>query len=96
MGANVPIRDAFKIADDVLRQGVKGISEIITVSAEHAPPRMPGKWGAGVAAGAMLRKRSGRSQARPVQHLPHGSCRGSAHSGRLARARPLRVRGCLT
>ncbi len=31
MDANVPIRDAFKIADDVLRQGVKGISEIITV-----------------------------------------------------------------
>ncbi|EFJ46344.1 plastid division protein FtsZ2 [Volvox carteri f. nagariensis] len=31
MDTNVPIRDAFKIADDVLRQGVKGISEIITV-----------------------------------------------------------------
>lgn len=31
MDSNVPIRDAFKIADDVLRQGVKGISEIITV-----------------------------------------------------------------
>ena len=32
MDANVPIKDAFKVADDVLRQGVKGISEIITVS----------------------------------------------------------------
>ncbi|KXZ47687.1 hypothetical protein GPECTOR_33g569 [Gonium pectorale] len=31
MDSNVPIKDAFKIADDVLRQGVKGISEIITV-----------------------------------------------------------------
>lgn len=35
MDANVPIRDAFKIADDVLRQGVKGISEIITVRQVH-------------------------------------------------------------
>ncbi|MEW5299265.1 MAG: hypothetical protein WDW36_002298 [Sanguina aurantia] len=31
MDSNVPIRDAFKMADDILRQGVKGISEIITV-----------------------------------------------------------------
>lgn len=31
MDPKLPIRDAFKIADDVLRQGVKGISEIITV-----------------------------------------------------------------
>lgn len=32
MDANVPIREAFKMADDVLRQGVRGISDIITVS----------------------------------------------------------------
>jgi hypothetical protein len=32
MDSNVPIKDAFKMADDVLRQGVRGISEIITVS----------------------------------------------------------------
>ncbi|KAJ9530908.1 hypothetical protein QJQ45_028796 [Haematococcus lacustris] len=31
MDSNVPIRDAFKMADDVLRQGVRGISDIITV-----------------------------------------------------------------
>ena len=29
--ANVPVTDAFKVADDVLRQGVRGISDIITV-----------------------------------------------------------------
>lgn len=29
--ANVPVMDAFKVADDVLRQGVRGISDIITV-----------------------------------------------------------------
>lgn len=32
-GANLPIKEAFKVADDVLRQGVKGISEIINVRA---------------------------------------------------------------
>jgi cell division protein FtsZ len=32
MDPNVPIREAFKMADDVLRQGVRGISDIITVS----------------------------------------------------------------
>lgn len=31
MDSNVPIRDAFKVADDVLRQGVRGISDIITI-----------------------------------------------------------------
>uniref|UniRef100_A0A7S0WSH6 Plastid division protein FtsZ n=1 Tax=Chlamydomonas leiostraca TaxID=1034604 RepID=A0A7S0WSH6_9CHLO len=31
MDSNVPIKDAFKMADDVLRQGVRGISDIITV-----------------------------------------------------------------
>lgn len=35
-GANLPIKEAFKVADDVLRQGVKGISEIINVSREPA------------------------------------------------------------
>ena len=28
---NMPLQDAFLLADDVLRQGVQGISEIITV-----------------------------------------------------------------
>ena len=32
MDSNVPMRDAFKVADDVLRHGVRGISDIITVS----------------------------------------------------------------
>mmetsp|Transcript_12172 Transcript_12172/g.26171 ORF Transcript_12172/g.26171 Transcript_12172/m.26171 type:complete len:468 (-) Transcript_12172:595-1998(-) len=31
MDCNVPIKEAFKMADDVLRQGVRGISDIITV-----------------------------------------------------------------
>ena len=29
--SNMPVTDAFRMADDVLRQGVKGISDIITV-----------------------------------------------------------------
>lgn len=29
--SNVPVMDAFKVADDVLLQGVRGISDIITV-----------------------------------------------------------------
>lgn len=29
--ANLPVTEAFKVADDVLRQGVRGISDIITV-----------------------------------------------------------------
>lgn len=28
---NMPLQDAFLLADDVLRQGVQGISDIITV-----------------------------------------------------------------
>jgi len=28
----MPLQDAFRLADDVLRQGVQGISDIITVS----------------------------------------------------------------
>lgn len=36
MDSNVPIKQAFKMADDVLRQGVRGISDIITVSAGDA------------------------------------------------------------
>lgn len=30
--SNVPVGEAFRVADDVLRQGVRGISDIITVS----------------------------------------------------------------
>ena len=30
--ANMPVTEAFRVADDVLRQGVRGISDIITVS----------------------------------------------------------------
>lgn len=29
--SNMPVTEAFRMADDVLRQGVKGISDIITV-----------------------------------------------------------------
>ena len=29
--SNVPVGEAFRVADDVLRQGVRGISDIITV-----------------------------------------------------------------
>ena len=34
LDANMPVTEAFKSADDILRQGVRGISDIITVSAE--------------------------------------------------------------
>lgn len=30
--ADMPVTEAFRVADDVLRQGVRGISDIITVS----------------------------------------------------------------
>lgn len=30
--ASMPVTEAFRVADDVLRQGVRGISDIITVS----------------------------------------------------------------
>ena len=30
--ANMPVTEAFRVADDVLRQGVRGISDIITVN----------------------------------------------------------------
>ena len=30
--AAMPVTEAFRVADDVLRQGVRGISDIITVS----------------------------------------------------------------
>ncbi len=29
--ASLPVREAFSVADDVLKQGVRGISEIISV-----------------------------------------------------------------
>lgn len=32
MDQNVPMTEAFRVADDVLRAGVRGISDIITVS----------------------------------------------------------------
>merc|ERR1711904_296287 len=32
VSANTPLEDAFRLADDVLRQGVQGISDIITTS----------------------------------------------------------------
>jgi cell division protein FtsZ len=32
---NMPLQDAFLLADDVLRQGVQGISDIITVRTER-------------------------------------------------------------
>ena len=41
MDPNVPIKDAFKMADDVLRQGVRGISDIITVSCEQSACMVP-------------------------------------------------------
>lgn len=33
--ANMPVTEAFRVADDVLRQGVRGISDIITVSLDR-------------------------------------------------------------
>ena len=33
----MPVTEAFRVADDVLRQGVRGISDIITVSSLPAP-----------------------------------------------------------
>jgi hypothetical protein len=35
VGGSMPVSDAFKVADDVLRQGVRGISDIITVRVLH-------------------------------------------------------------
>ncbi len=35
--ANVPVTEAFKVADDVLQQGVRGISDIITVRLASGP-----------------------------------------------------------
>ena len=34
LDANMPVTEAFKSADDILRQGVRGISDIITVRLE--------------------------------------------------------------
>ncbi len=34
----MPIDQAFRVADDVLRQGVRGISDIITVSRHRQMP----------------------------------------------------------
>ena len=31
----MPVTEAFKVADDVLQQGVRGISDIITVASSH-------------------------------------------------------------
>ena len=31
VGANTPVKEAFNVADDILRQGVRGICDIITV-----------------------------------------------------------------
>jgi cell division GTPase FtsZ len=41
MDSNVPMRDAFKVADDVLRHGVRGISDIITVRCTLRRPSFP-------------------------------------------------------
>jgi len=41
--ANVPVTEAFKVADDVLRQGVRGISDIITVNPDCHPFPNPSK-----------------------------------------------------
>ena len=35
----MPVTEAFKVADDVLQQGVRGISDIITVRAASGPAR---------------------------------------------------------
>lgn len=37
VGKNTPVGEAFNIADDILRQGVRGICDIITVPTP-APP----------------------------------------------------------
>jgi len=38
--ANMPVTEAFRVADDVLRQGVRGISDIITVRSPLLCPRL--------------------------------------------------------
>ncbi len=38
MTAGLPMTDAFKVADNVLRDGVRGISDIITVLPRTQPP----------------------------------------------------------
>ena len=37
---DLPVTEAFRVADDVLRQGVRGISDIITV---RPPPAAAGR-----------------------------------------------------
>ena len=37
-GADTPLREAFQLADDVLRQGVQGISDIIATPGARARP----------------------------------------------------------
>ena len=39
-----PLQDAFLLADDVLRQGVQGISDIITVSDLYKATFVRGTW----------------------------------------------------
>jgi hypothetical protein len=38
--ANMPVTEAFRVADDVLRQGVRGISDIITVRRRRPAPAL--------------------------------------------------------
>jgi cell division GTPase FtsZ len=40
VGKNTPVKEAFNVADDILRQGVRGICDIITVRARARRPAL--------------------------------------------------------
>lgn len=44
VGESTPLQDAFLLADDVLRQGVQGISDIITIPGLVRPWAQPAWW----------------------------------------------------
>ena len=72
VGKNTPVKEAFNVADDILRQGVRGICDIITVRGSYCPCRVR----------AALRR--GLRQAAAVTDLVVGAWR-ARHKTTLAR-----------
>lgn len=76
----MPIKEAFKTADDVLRQGVRGISDIITVS---LVPRLVAGLAAGMPRGpgpaGVLRASAGRLCLFQVSDVYPGVSRAAGH-----------------
>ena len=97
---NTPVTEAFRVADDVLRQAVQGISDIITVpgqiNLDFADVRAVMKgMGQAVMGTGVGRGREPRRRGRPARHLepaPRGHLdRGGPGRGRQhhRRARPV-------